>query len=77
MSGSLIDTSSLQCIMGIEEGKDTGGYLTNAQIDALLVVARNNKRAELIEGTTRENLDINKFHWGCRHEFTPMIRKAS
>lgn len=77
MSGSLIDTSSLQCIAGITEGKATGGYLTNAQIDALLVIARNNKSAQLIDGTTRENLDINKFHWGCRHEFTPMIRKSA
>lgn len=76
MSGSLIETSSKQCVMGITEAKKAGGYLTNTQIDDLLKVARENKKAPLIEGTTRANLDINKFHWGCRHEFTPFIKVA-
>jgi hypothetical protein len=74
MSGSLIETSSRQCVLGIEEGLATGGYLTNTQIDVLLAVARLNNRAPLIPGTTKENLDINKLHWGCRHEFTPFIK---
>jgi len=77
MSGSLIETSSKQCVEGINEANKDGGYLSNAQIDALLQIAKDNKKAPLIPGTTRDNLDINKFHWGCRHEFTPFIKQVA
>ena len=31
----------------------------------------------LIPGTTWENLPLNKNHWGCRHEFTPVVLTES
>lgn len=73
ISGSIIETSSKQCIMAVEESKATKGFLTNEQWEKILQVARENKRAELIPGTTLKNLDINKLHWGCRHGFFPML----
>lgn len=73
ISGSLIETSSKQCIMAVEESKPTNGFLTNEQWEKILEVARNNKKAELIDGTTLTNLDLNKLHWGCRHGFFPML----
>ena len=66
MSGSLIDTSSKQCkyaineLEGIIDRKDWPKLKTMAEQDGL------------IEGTTFDNLPINKLHWGCRHEFTPI-----
>jgi len=77
MSGSLIETSSTQCRKGVTEARETGGYLTKKQIEDLFTIAKNNKAALLIEGTDFSNLDINKFHWGCRHEFTPIIKKPN
>jgi hypothetical protein len=74
ISGSLIDTSSKQCIYAIETSAD--GYLSFADWEKVLEMARNNKKAPLIEGTTIENLPLNKLHRGCRHEFTPAIVKA-
>lgn len=73
ISGSLIETSSKQCIKAVEESSGTTGYLTKAQWEEVLDVARNNPKARLIPGTTLENLPINKLHWGCRHDFTPVI----
>lgn len=66
ISGSLIETSSEQCVMAVEMAAKTGGYLTNKQWEEILQVAKNNKKAALIEGTTLENLPVNKLHWGCR-----------
>lgn len=68
MSGSLIKTSSKQCVKSIDVYK---GVLTKElwekEIEAL---AKDNG---LIDGTTWENLPFNKLHWSCRHEFTPTM----
>lgn len=75
ISGSLIETSSEQCIYAVENSK--GGYLTMKEWEEVLEIARNNERAKLIKGTTLENLPLNRLHWGCRHDFTPTIRKEA
>jgi hypothetical protein len=67
MSGSLIKTSSPQCRYGIEQ---LGGIIDRADWPKLRAIAVENG---LIEGTTFDNLPINKLHWGCRHEFTPAV----
>jgi hypothetical protein len=67
MSGSLIKTSSPQCRYGIEQ---LGGLIDRADWPKLRAIAEENG---LIEGTTFDNLPINKLHWGCRHEFTPAV----
>lgn len=73
ISGSLIETSSKQCVLAVNKSADTNGYLTMKEWNEILEVARNNPRARLIEGTTIKNLPLNKLHWGCRHDFTPVI----
>ncbi len=73
MSGSIIATSSPQCREGIKESKN--GYLTNAQMQKIIDDALANPKSGIIEKTTLKNLPINKLHWGCRHEFTPTIKK--
>lgn len=66
VSGSLIKTSSPQCRLVINK------------MDALIdrkdwpKVKDLAEQYGLIEGTTFDNLPINKLHWGCRHEFTPV-----
>jgi hypothetical protein len=69
MSGSLIKTSSPQCRYAIGE---LGGLIDRDDWPKLEEMA---KEDGLIEGTTFDNLPINKLHWGCRHEFTPMVVK--
>ncbi len=71
ISGSIIKTSSTQCKYAIDHSKN--GYLTNEDWQKVFAIARENKKAPLIEGTNLNNLDINKLHWGCRHLFTPVI----
>ena len=66
MSGSLIATSSPQCRFAI---KEFGGMIDRKDWPKLEKLANENG---LIEGTTFDNLPINKLHWGCRHEFTPI-----
>lgn len=73
MTGSLIDNSSPQCRYAIEvlKGKITKENWAD-------VVAHVGKSAPLIEGTTFDNVALNKLHWGCRHNFFPIIiKKAS
>lgn len=73
MTGSLIDNSSPQCRFAIEKLK---GKITRENWAE--VVAHVGKNAPLIEGTTFDNVAINKLHWGCRHNFFPIIiKKAS
>jgi hypothetical protein len=67
MSGSLIATSSKQCRFAIEE---LGGIIDRKDWPKLKELA---EKDGLIEGTTFDNLPINKLHWGCRHEFTPVV----
>ena len=70
MSGSLIKTSSPQCREGIN-GYD--GLIDRAAWDDILEpLAEANG---LIEGTTFKSVPFNRFHWGCRHEFTPTMTK--
>lgn len=66
MSGSLIATSSKQCRYAIEK---LGGIIDRKAWPKLKAMA---EKDGLIEGTTFDNLPINKLHWGCRHEFTPI-----
>lgn len=67
MSGSLIATSSQQCRFAIS---DLGGIIERKDWPKLEKLAQQDG---LIEGTTFDNLPINKLHWGCRHEFTPIV----
>lgn len=67
MSGSLIATSSPQCRFGVEK---LGGIIDRKDWPKLKALA---EQHGLIEGTTFDNLPINKLHWGCRHEFTPVV----
>jgi hypothetical protein len=71
ISGSIIKTSSAQCIYAINHSE--GGYLSFKEWEKVLIIAKNNPKARLIEGTTLKNLPLNKLHWGCRHDFTPVI----
>lgn len=72
ISGSLIKTSSKQCKYAVEHANGIG-FLSNADWEKILKMAKENKAAKLPEGTTLKNLPIRKLHWGCRHEFTPVI----
>lgn len=73
MTGSLIDTSSPQCRFAINE---LHGRITPENWKE--VVAHVGKNAPLIDGTTFNNLPIQRLHYGCRHSFYPiMIKKAS
>lgn len=67
MSGSLIASSSEQCRFAIEKW---GGIVDRKDWTKLKAIA---EKDGLIEGTTFDNLPINKLHWGCRHEFTPVV----
>lgn len=72
MTGSLIDNSSPQCKFVIEELK---GTITKENWPQ--VVAHVGKNAQLVEGTTFENLPLNRLHWGCRHSFYPIMIKKT
>jgi hypothetical protein len=72
ISGSLIETSSKQCVYAVETSDN--GYLDYSDWKKVLEIARNNSKARLIPGTTIETLPLNKLHWGCRHDFTPLIK---
>lgn len=74
ISGSLIETSSKQCVYAVDKSSSAGGYLTLKEWEKVLDIARFNDKAKLIPGTTLKNLPLNKLHWGCRHDFTPVIK---
>lgn len=63
--GSIIETSSPQCVEAVEMGRD----LTIEQWEKLL----KKYKKQIIEGTTVENLATYKLHIGCRHQFTPYL----
>jgi hypothetical protein len=67
MSGSLIKTSSPQCRYVV---KELGGIIEREDWPNIKAIAKDNG---LIPGTTFENLPLHKNHWGCRHEFTPVV----
>jgi hypothetical protein len=68
MVGSLIETSSPQCRYVVEQ---FNREVPIDRLDEVFDVARENG---LIDGTTAENLPVNKLHWGCRHQFIPIIK---
>lgn len=72
ITGSLIDNSSPQCRFAIEELK---GKITEDNWPQVKDHAT--KRFPLIEGTTFENLPLNRLHWGCRHSFYPIMIKKT
>lgn len=67
ISGSLIATSSPQCRYAVDK---LGGIIAQKDWPKVKEIAQRNG---LIEGTNFTNLPFNKLHWGCRHEFTPVI----
>lgn len=66
--GSLIETSSPQCRYAVE---NFDREIPIDKLDVLFAIAEENG---LIEGTNAENLPVNKLHWGCRHQFVPIIK---
>jgi hypothetical protein len=74
ITGSLIDNSSPQCRFAIEE---LNGLITRENWH--LVEAIGKKYNGWIDGTSFDNLPINKLHHGCRHNFYPkiVIKKAA
>lgn len=71
MTGTLIDTSSPQCVYAINE---LGGVIKRSDWPKLKKIA---EKHGLIKGTTFENLPVMQLHWGCRHGFYPMILKKA
>lgn len=70
--GTLIDNSSPQCRF--------------AKTDLHSIITRDNwakvkaigeKQSGWIPGTNFDNLPLNRLHWGCRHEFGPIIIKKT
>lgn len=70
VTGSLIDNSSKQCRYVIEE---LGGKITRENWAKVKEIAGKS----LIDGTTFDNLPLNKLHWNCRHSFYPIILKKA
>lgn len=72
MTGSLIDNSSPQCVYAIETLK---GRITRENWSQIEAIGK--KQSGWIEGTTFDNVPVNKLHWGCRHSFYPIILKKA
>jgi hypothetical protein len=72
MTGSLIDNSSPQCRFAIEK---LNGKITRENWKEVEAIGK--KQSGWIEGTTFDNVPLNKLHWGCRHNFFPTINKTS
>lgn len=72
ITGSLIDNSSQQCRFAIEK---LGGKITRDNWPQVKAIGE--KQSGWIEGTTFDNLPVNRLHWGCRHSFYPIIIKKS
>jgi hypothetical protein len=70
MTGSLIDNSSPQCRYVVEKLK---GKITRENWKEVEAIGK--KQNGWIDGTTFDNVPLNKLHWGCRHNFFPMINK--
>lgn len=71
MTGTLIDTSSPQCVYAINE---LGGTIRRTDWPALKKIA---EKHGMIKGTTFDNLPVNQLHWGCRHGFYPIKLKLA
>jgi hypothetical protein len=72
MTGSLIDNSSPQCRFAIEK---LNGKITRENWKEVEAIGK--KQSGWIDGTTFDNVPLNKLHWGCRHNFFPTINKTS
>jgi len=72
MTGSLIDNSSPQCRYAIEK---LNGKITRENWKEVEAIGK--KQNGWIEGTTFDNVPLNKLHHGCRHNFFPTINKTS
>lgn len=72
MTGSLIDNSSPQCRYAIEK---LNGKITRENWKEVEAIGK--KQNGWIEGTTFDNVALNKLHWGCRHNFFPIILKKA
>lgn len=70
ITGSLIDNSSPQCRYAIEK---LGGKLTRDNWHEVEAIGK--KQNGWIEGTTFDNVPLQKLHHGCRHNFFPIILK--
>lgn len=68
VTNTIINTTSKQCRMCIE---DYNREVPIKEFDKIFEVAKENG---LIEGTNLKNLSINKLHFGCRHQFYPIIK---
>lgn len=73
ISGSLIETSSKQCVYAVDHSNH--GYLSYKDWETVLQIARDNPKAKLIPGTNIQNLPLNRLHYACRHDFSPTIFK--
>lgn len=72
ITGSLIDNSSPQCRYAVEVLK---GKITRENWSQVEAIGK--KQSGWIEGTTFDNLPINRLHHGCRHGFYPIILKQT
>lgn len=72
MTGSLIDNSSPQCRYAIEK---LNGKITRENWKEIEAIGK--KQSGWIEGTNFDNVALNKLHWGCRHNFFPIILKKA
>jgi len=68
VTGTIIDNSAPQCIYAVQDLK---GVIKRS--DWPSVKDKATKKAEIIPGTTFNNLPIMLLHWGCRHGFYPVI----
>lgn len=72
ITGSLIDNSSPQCKFAINE---LNGLITRENWPKVKAIGE--KQSGWIEGTSFDNLPIQRLHWGCRHNFYPKILKKT
>lgn len=72
ITGSLIDNSSPQCRYAIEK---LDGQITRDNWKEVEAIGK--KFKGWIEGTTFDNVALNRLHHGCRHSFYPIIIKKA
>jgi hypothetical protein len=70
VEGTLIETSAPQCVLSVQDYK--GKVPINIFKNEVLPLAKKNG---LIEDTDINNVWTNRLHWGCRHNFVPLIIK--
>lgn len=72
ITGSLIDNSSPQCRFAINK---LNGKITRENWPQVAAIGE--KQSGWIEGTTFDNVPLNRLHHGCRHSFYPIIIKQT